>query len=256
MRTLIVEDEVLAAERLTEMLTAYDPTSIEIVDRLDSIQDTIRFFQSEKKIDLVLLDIQLADGKSFEIFNHVNIDAPIIFTTAYDQYALQAFKLHSIDYLLKPIQYEDLVRALEKFKKFSTADTHLNDAEIKALKALLSQAQHVYKQRLLIKSGNKLQYKPVDTAAYFFADGKTVYMVDKSDNRKRMLDHTLEELERMLDPKYFFRISRKFIVNFDAVTEIKGLISSKLEVKLNQPTEHDLSVSRERAHEFKAWLDR
>ncbi len=255
MRILIVEDETLAAERLTEMLAKYDSSSIEIVDQLDSIQDVVRFFKSGKIVDLVLLDIQLADGKSFEIFNHINIDVPIIFTTAYDQYALEAFKLHSIDYLLKPIQYEDLVRALEKFKKLSSG-TRLNASEIKALKALLSQSQHAYKQRLLIKSGNKLQYKPVDSAAYFFADGKTVYMVEKHENRKRMLDHTLEELESMLDPKYFFRISRKFIVNFDAITEIKGLISSKLEVKLSQSCEHDLSVSRERAHEFKAWLDR
>ena len=256
MTTLIVEDETLAAERLTEMLAEYGSSSIEVVDRLDSIQDVVRFFKSGKSVDLVLLDIQLADGKSFEIFNQINIDVPIIFTTAYDQYALEAFKLHSIDYLLKPIQYEDLVRALEKFKKLSSAGTRLDESDIKALKALLSQSQHTYKQRLLIKSGNILQYKAVDSAAYFFADGKTVYMVEKNDNRKRMLDHTLEELESMLDPKYFFRISRKFIINFDAIMEIKGLISSKLEVKLNQPCEHDLSVSRERAHEFKAWLDR
>jgi len=256
MKILIVEDEVLAAERLADMLAEYDPSTIEVVDRLDSIQDVVRFFKSGNIVDLVLLDIQLSDGKSFEIFNHINIDVPIIFTTAYDQYALEAFKLHSIDYLLKPIQYEDLVRALEKLKKLSSPVARLSESEIIALKAILSQTQPPYKQRLLIKSGNKLQYRPVESAAYFFADGKTVYMVEKNDNRKRMLDHTLEELERMLDPAYFFRISRKFIINFEAVTEIKGLISSKLEVKLSQPCEHDLSVSRERAHEFKAWLDR
>ncbi len=254
MKALIIEDEVLAAERLTALLAECD-SSIQVIGQLDSIQDVIAYFQSGKNADIVFLDIQLADGKSFEIFDKVRIEVPIIFTTAFDQYALQAFKLHSIDYLLKPIEADDLRNAIEKFKKLSVSKFSLNESEIKALKDLLSQKSQIYKQRILVKAGNKLQYKPTNSVAYFFADGKTVYMIGK-DGRKNMIDHTLEELEQMLNPEHFFRISRKFIVNFEAVTEIKGLISSRLEVKLNQPLEHELLVSRERVHEFKAWLDR
>jgi DNA-binding LytR/AlgR family response regulator len=254
MKALIIEDEVLAAERLTTLLAECD-SSIEVIGQLDSIQDVIAYFQSGKNADIVFLDIQLADGKSFEIFDKVRIEVPIIFTTAFDQYALQAFKLHSIDYLLKPIEVNDLRNAIEKFKKLSAYKISLNESEIKALKDLLSQKSHAYKQRILVKAGNKLQYKPTHSVAYFFADGKTAYMIGK-DGRKNMIDHTLEELEQMLNPENFFRISRKFIVNFEAVTEIKGLISSRLEVKLNQTFEHELLVSRERVHEFKAWLDR
>lgn len=255
MNVLIIEDEVLAAERLTALLDECDP-AIRILSRIDSIQEAVHYFQSGKTADLVFLDIQLADGKSFEIFEKIKIDVPIIFTTAYDQYALQAFKLHSIDYLLKPIQPDDLRKALDKLKKLSTSVVNLDTSEILALKDFLAQANRNYKQRLLIKSGNKLQYKPTNAAAYFFADGKVAYMVSKGDARKSIIDHTLEELERILDPNQFFRISRKFIVNFDAVVEIKGLISSKIEAKLNQPCEHELAVSRDRVHEFKAWLDR
>lgn len=255
MTALVIEDEFLAAERLTALLYECDP-SIEVQGRLDSVQEVIQYFQSGRSADLVFLDIQLADGKSFEIFEKVKIEVPIIFTTAYDQYALQAFKLHSIDYLLKPIQLEDLRKAIDKFKKMSKAVFSLDKSEILALKELLSNANQRYKQRLLIKSGNKLQYKPASTAAYFFADGKIAYMVSKGDGRKSMIDHTLEELERILNPTQFFRISRKFIVSFDSVLEIRGLISSKIEVKLNQTCEHELQVSRDRVHDFKAWLDR
>lgn len=255
MKALIIEDEVEAAERLSTLLAECDP-SIQVLETIDSVQDVVNYFAAGKRADLVFMDIQLADGKSFEIFDRVTIESPIIFTTAYDQYALQAFKLHSVDYLLKPIQTDDLLNAIKKLRKVYQPEVRLTTADIQALKELVANTGSRYKQRLLIKSGTKLQYKPTDSVCYFFADGKTTYLVSRGDGKKSIIDHTLEELEDMLNPVQFFRISRKYIVNFDCVHEVKGLISSKLEVRLSQPCEHELSVSRERAHEFKQWLDR
>ena len=255
MNALIIEDEFLAAERLKNLLAEFDP-SIHVIGQMDSVQEVVEYFQSGKSADIVFLDIQLADGKSFEIFDRVKIDVPIIFTTAYDQYALQAFKFQSVDYLLKPIQSTDLRTAIEKFRKLSKPGLNLTEAELAALRNLLFDASQGFKERLLIKSGNKLQYKPTNSVAYFFAEGKTAYLISKNDGRKSIIDHTLEELEQILNPKNFFRISRKFIVNFDSVLEIKALRNGRLEVKLYQPCDHGLLVSRERVSEFKKWLDR
>jgi DNA-binding LytR/AlgR family response regulator len=255
METIIIEDEVEAAERLASLLKDCDP-SIKVVRRIDSVQDVVAYFSAGNRADLVFMDIQLADGKSFEIFEKIHIDAPIIFTTAFDQYALQAFKLHSIDYLLKPIQSEELCSAIGKLRKVYPVGAQLTESEIRALKEIIGSASNRFKQRLLIKSGNKLQYKPTQTVAYFFADGKSTYLVGKGDGKRALIDHTLEELEDILDPSHFFRISRKYIVSFDSVHEVKGLISSKLQVRLDQQCEHELVVSRERIHELKSWLDR
>lgn len=251
MNVLIAEDEQLAAERIQQLLQKCEPQA-SVVDKLDSVEDVVSFFQSGKSADLMLLDIQLADGKSFEIFEKVKPEVPIIFTTAYNQFALDAFKLHSIDYLLKPVQENDLRQALDKYKKM-TAPRLYPGEEISILKNLLTHTR-LYKERLLIKSGNRLQFKPVADVAYFFADGKVAYMITRKENRRFMIDHTLEELENQLDPRKFFRISRKFILSIDSILEVKGLISTKLEVKLNQPCEHDLTVSRDRAQDFKNWL--
>jgi len=236
------------------MIQACDP-SIKVKDTMDSVHDVVSYFSAGKDADLVLMDIQLSDGKSFEIFDKVRIEAPIIFTTAFDQYALRAFKLHSIDYLLKPIQAKDLSLAIEKLKKVYRR-AYLTDDDVMKLKQVIAGADSKYKQRLLIRSGNKLQYKPTSAVSYFFADGKMAYLVG-NDGKKAIIDHTLEELEeRILNPRQFFRISRKYIVNFDSVHEVKSFTSSRLEVKLNHACEHDLSVSRERVHDFKTWLDR
>jgi DNA-binding LytR/AlgR family response regulator len=185
----------------------------------------------------------------------VEIKTPIIFTTAYDQYAIQAFKHLSIDYLLKPIQKQDLQRALDKFKILSKPHT-LGTDEVRMLNELLRKNSRSFRERFLIKAGNKLQFKQVSEAAYFYADGKATYLVSKKENRKYLIDHTLEDLESSLDPDQFFRISRKFIVHIESIAEVKGLISSRLEIKLNLPCDQDLSVSREKAKSFKNWLDR
>ena len=255
MKTIIIEDEILAADRLADLIRSVELEAI-ISDRFDSIQDSVEYFKSGGNADLIFMDIQLADGKSFDIFNQVDVNAPVIFTTAYDQYALEAFKTNGIDYLLKPVQKEDLERAIKKYKGLTSADGTFGEKELTALRNLLKTSSGGYKERIMIKSGNKLQYKPVDSAAYFYADGKAVYMAVRGEGTRFLIDHTLEELEQILDPKHFFRISRKFLVNFNAIAELRGLVSSKLEIKLNQPCEHELVVSRERAADLKAWLDR
>ena len=251
MNVVIVEDEALAAERLISLLQKTG-TPISIAATLDSIEETVAFFSSNNNIDLIFLDIELADGKSFEIFRRIEIDVPIIFTTAYDQYALQAFKHFSIDYLLKPIELEQLLPALNKYKRLGR---HNVNTQLQKLADWVSSDRQDYKERILVKSGNKLFYKSTEEIAYFWAESKEVYMFTLKENKKFLIDYTLEELEQQLDKKVFFRISRKAIINVSAVAEIKGLISTRLEVKLNQPSVHELTVSRDRAANFKLWLD-
>ncbi|HNV27684.1 MAG TPA: LytTR family DNA-binding domain-containing protein [Cyclobacteriaceae bacterium] len=254
MNVAIVEDEALAAERLVSMLHKTGE-SVNIQAILETVEESVSFLSNEKKPDLLFLDIELADGRSFEIFNKVNVNVPIIFITAYDQYALQAFKHFSVDYLLKPVQQEDLNTALIKWRRMANHPGEVNDQLIQ-LTDWLSKEKIKPKERLLIKSGNKLQYKPTEEVAYFLADGKEVYIYTLKENKKFLIDYSLEQLESQLDNNRFFRISRKAIVNADAIAEIKGLISTRLEVKLNQPCEHELTISRDRSAAFKAWLDR
>jgi DNA-binding LytR/AlgR family response regulator len=254
MKALIVEDEFHAVERLQLLLPECDP-DLQVTGIIDTIEEAVSYLRSEQKPDLIFLDIELADGKSFSIFEQVEVDIPVIFTTAYDHYALQAFQFFSIDYLLKPIQLESLKNALFKFGRFS-GNTKVSKDEISLVRELLKVKKPSYKERFIIKAGNKLQLRPTYDVAYFFADGKAVYLVTKTDNRKYIVDHTLEELETVLDPALFFRISRKFIVCVESLHEVKGLLSGRLEIKIKQDCEHELSVSRERANDFKAWLNR
>jgi DNA-binding LytR/AlgR family response regulator len=254
MNVLLAEDEALAAERLVKMIGDYDP-SITIAAQPDSVSEVIAFLKSGKPIDLMFLDIQLADGKSFEIFDTLLTDVPIIFTTAYDQYALKAFKLHSIDYLLKPVQKEELTASIDKFKRLKTKAA-LSSENIQSLRELIETKTAPFKQRIVVKAGNKLQFRQAEEVSYFFADGKEAYMVTQKENRKHLVGYTLEELEQLLNPDDFFRISRKFIVRAAAIAEVKGTMTTRLEIKLNHNNEHSLTVSRERVSDFKKWLDK
>ncbi|MFM9838107.1 MAG: LytR/AlgR family response regulator transcription factor [Cyclobacteriaceae bacterium] len=254
MNVLLAEDETLAAERLVKMIGEYDPT-IKIVAQPDSVSEVISILKTDKTIDLMFLDIQLADGKSFEIFDSILSDVPIIFITAYDQYALKAFKHHSIDYLLKPVQAEELHKAIDKFNRLKVKSA-LSEESIQSLKELIHKKTPEYKQRIVVKAGNKLQFRQAEEVAYFFADGKEAYMVTQKENRKHLIGYTLEELEQLLQPNDFFRISRKFIVRADAIAEVKGTMTTRLEVRLNYNTDQQLTVSRERVSDFKKWLDR
>ncbi|MFW5761924.1 MAG: LytR/AlgR family response regulator transcription factor [Cyclobacteriaceae bacterium] len=258
MKVLIVEDEALARERLHTLLKQYDQ-SIEVVNCLDSVEETVEILSKQTQIDLLFLDIQLSDGTSFEVFKKINVNHPVIFTTAYDKFALQAFKLNSIDYLLKPIDFVELTGAINKYKKIhwdKQSSLSANPDLIQQLLQRVNQPNNYHKKRFIVKFGDHIQFKQVEDVGYFFADGKTVYLVLKENNRKYIIDHTLEELEnKLLDPGKFFRINRKFILSIDAIKEVNPYFNSRLKVHLNKGSEQDLIVSRERVNEFKLWLN-
>ena len=256
MNVLIVEDEGLAAERLEGLLEQYDPGII-VLDKLDTAKDAAAFMQSQQEnLDLVFLDIQLADGTSFEIFDQIEYYKPVIFTTAYDQYSLKAFKVNSIDYLLKPVKYEELEGALDKLQTIRESGSEMPKLDYEIIKQLVGGHQR-YKRRFIVKFGNRIQYKPVDDIAFIEADGKIVYIASRSQNRKFIIDHTLEELDSyLLDPEEFFRINRKFILKIDSINDVKSYTNSRLEIKLNVPCEQTLIVSREKVRAFKEWLNR
>ncbi|HAC24349.1 MAG TPA: DNA-binding response regulator [Cytophagales bacterium] len=250
MRVLIVEDEQLAAERLGNLIRNYD-SGIEILGPLDTVEEAAETLK-RADLDIVFLDIQLADGKSFEIFDQVNYTRPVIFTTAYDQYALWAFKLNSIDYLLKPIRPEELHGALDKFKRLAPASP-APSLSPEVLRELIRSIRPAYKTRFVVKQGSKLFSKPVGEVAYFFADGKLTFLVGL-DTRPYLVDHTLEELEcTLLDPHEFFRISRKHLVRISSVNEVK-MAEGKAVVRV-LGADSPLPISRERVTEFKAWLN-
>lgn len=254
MKVLIVEDEQLAADRLEEMIRSYD-SSISVAGPLDTVQETVRYLTHHTDVDMLFLDIQLADGKSFELFEQISCETPIVFTTAYDAYSLKAFKYNSIDYLLKPIRFDDLRQALEKFKRLNAAERPAPLSK-EVLQELFASAQSRYKKRFLVRQGNKILYIPVEEIAYLFADGKIAYLVTRNNHRQYIVDHTLEELEELLlDPSHFFRISRKHIVHVEAIKEVQTQ-AQRLEVKMALPCEPPLFVSREKISEFKRWLNR
>ncbi len=252
MKILIAEDEPLASERLVRLLhlCADDFT---ILAQTDSVSETVSLLNNGNQPDLLLLDIQLADGKSFSILEQTKTEIPVIFTTAFDEYALKAFKFHSIDYLLKPIQQNELKAALEKFNKTKKSES-ATSIDIVSLKRTLDELNKKYKHRFVAKAGNKLLFIEAPEVAFFYAEGKMVYAVAKADGKKLLLDATLDEIENLLDPLLFFRISRKFIVAASTITEVKGNVSN-MEVKPSVATDLELTVSRERAAQFKLWLD-
>lgn len=249
MKVLIVEDEPFASERLRELIAQHDPR-ITVVDELDSVEEAVHFFESGRQADALFLDIQLSDGVSFEIFERTTVTCPVVFTTAYDQYALQAFGVHGIDYLLKPIDLSDLQRA------FAQVDRFLPRPEYRQLQEAYRRPLPSYKNRFLVKTGDHYQTIPVEDIAYLYADGKVTYLVAKSSRRRYLLDHTLETLESsLLNPTHFFRINRKFMVAIDGLREVHSYVNGRLKVLTHVPCEADMIVSRERVPAFKAWLD-
>lgn len=249
MKILIVEDEPLASERLRELIWQYD-AQWTVVDEIDSVADATQFLQTEPPVDLLFLDIQLSDGLSFEIFEQIKVACPVIFTTAYDQYALQAFRVHGIDYLLKPIDAKELSEALDRARRWVPAPEQI------LLQQVHRQLTHTYQTRFLVKIGDHYQTKPVADIAYLYADGKVTYLVSSTDRRRYLLDHTLEQLEtKLLNPQRFFRINRKFMISVEAITEVRSYVNGRLKVVPTIPCETDMIVSRERVADFKAWLN-
>jgi two-component system LytT family response regulator len=251
MKIIIIEDELPAYKRLHKLVLEID-SSIEILGHADSISSAVQLFQSIGNIDLALMDIELADGQSFEIFNQVKVDCPIIFTTAYDEFALKAFKVNSIDYLLKPIDPKQLKQALEKFSslKFKSSSFDLN----LLLQAMQPNITAQYKQRFLVKLGSKLISVACNDVAYFMAADKVVYLVSK-DCKKYIVDHSIEELSNLLDPKIFFHLNRQFMANLSAIESVSTYFNGKLKIHLNPQVAEEVLVSRDKASDFKLWLN-
>lgn len=255
MNVLVLEDESLAADRLCKMIKEYD-SSIMITKKLESVDDAVKYIQDENEIDLAFFDIQLTDGKSFEVFEKVDFNKPVIFTTAYDQYSIDAFKVNSIDYLLKPINAKDLKGALDKYQALSRSNSPMHGIDIEMLRQLLTKANESYKKRFLVKSGSRLHYVSVEDISYFYAEGKLVFAVLRDKNRQFIIDHTLEQLvQELLDPNLFFRINRTFILNLEEISEIKTYKNSRLLVKMISHYDQEMIVSREKVQEFKGWLN-
>ncbi len=253
MKIVIVEDEVPALNRLKKLVTAVEPEA-HIIATADSIESAVEIFSNHADIDLALMDIELADGRSFDIFKQVTVNCPVIFTTAYDEFALQAFKVNSIDYLLKPVDTELLKQAIEKFKRLRKEKGTIPD-----LSHLLMQLQQphptTYKSRFLLKVGVKWISQPVESIAYFFAADKSVYLVTKG-NQKYIMDESLDQLNALLDPKLFYHASRQFILSYSCIQSVNSYFNGKLKVEINPAVTEEVTVSREKSADFKKWLDR
>ena len=251
MKVIIIEDEKPSARRLQRML---ERLGLKAETMLHSVEESIEWFQNNDHPDLIFLDIQLSDGLSFEIFETIDIQSAVIFTTAYDEYALQAFKLNSIDYLLKPIDEADLEKAASKYKlrmpKQQQVTLDFNDIK----KLLVNPIEREYKKRFSVKVGQHLKLINIDEIECFYSENKGTYLHTK-DGRNYLLDTTLEQLEEELEPQNFFRISRKFFVNIHAIKDMVSYTNSRLQIKLHSYQEQDVIVARERVKDFKRWLE-
>lgn len=254
MQLIIIEDEIPAMNRIKKMVLEIEPNT-DIVATADSIESGVEAIQQNPKADLILMDIELADGQSFEIFNLVQVKCPVIFTTAYDEFALKAFKVNSIDYLLKPIEKTELQNAFNKYKTITQSSTIVSDINMQMQELLigLKKPNANFKNRFLVKQGQKLISIAVDEIAYFFAHDKLCYLQTKSVN-KFVIDYTLDELVGMLDPTQFFHLNRQTIASIYSIGSVHTYFNGKLKVDLKPLTSTEVIVSREKAAEFKEWL--
>ncbi len=251
-KVLIVEDETPAADRLKKLIRGLG--DIIILEVVDSIEDAVEWINTNPAPDMAFFDIQLADGKSFSIFERVNVPCPVIFTTAFDEYAIKAFKVNSIDYLLKPIDELELKQAWEKFLKLSSVRHDEDYAELsEQLKTLLRNKN--YKSRFLIKSGDQFKFVNTDKVAYFFSDAGNTFLVDQ-EGSQFLLDDKLETIENQIDPEKFHRISRKFVVSDLSISKISSYFNSRLILELSPTCSSEVVVSRERVSDFKEWLNK
>lgn len=255
MNVVIIEDEVLAADKLERLLHKYD-AKIKVIDRFDSVTDSsIWLGNPSNKVDLIFLDIHLVDGLSFEIFNRVQVQTPIIFTTAYNEYALNAFKLNSIDYLLKPVTFDNLYTSLKKLENLKESLAGAGDMRnFKDLSNALATIQKNYKTRFMVKIGEKLRSFKAEDISVFYADGRDVFILLKEGNQY-IIDYKMEELQDLLNPEQFYRISRSFIVNINSISGVLLYSNSRLKVDLSQEFDRELIVSREKVNSFKDWFN-
>ncbi len=246
MRVLIIEDEPLAQEELARLLGRNFP-EMDVVAMLGSVEEAVEWL-SELHADLVFMDIHLSDGVCFDIFDSVEVQAPIIFTTAYEQYAIQAFEVNGVGYVLKPLSESKLVDAVNRYQKRSIASEELSTLldEIKRPRA--------YKSRIAIKLGDKISFVNMDDVAYFVADDRMTYVVQKS-GKRQIVDYNIESLEMLLDPHVFFRVTRGCIASIGSIDKVSRHFNSRLKINLNPVYDKEILISRARSHEFVQWLD-
>lgn len=256
MKVLIIEDEPFAQQELIRILNGLNQ-DIQVEKCVDSVEESVAYLSTDQReLDLIFMDIQLSDGLSFEIFNQVEVKPPVIFTTAYDEYAIKAFKVNSIDYLLKPVEEEDLAQALAKFKKwkgqsadqqtFFTADQ---------LQQVLGLYKPAYKSRLVVKLGDKIKHVESSEIAYFYSEDKVTFIITTSDERY-MVNYSLEQLEGMMSPSEFYRLNRKYIAHIKSIESIDKYFNSRLKITLKPPVEDDVLISRTKVSDFLNWLER
>jgi two-component system, LytTR family, response regulator len=254
MKVLIVEDEKLSADRLAQMVRRIEP-GVEILAQIDSVKKTVEWLTARQAPDLLFLDIQLADGLSFEIFERVEVKVPIIFTTAYDEYAIKAFKVNSVDYLLKPIDEEELQAALKKFNNLNRSSGVSSGLPLDKLEILLTGLAKSYKERFIIKVGDHLKSVEVAEIDHFVSQEKATFIQNR-EGKRFIIDFTLDQAEALIDPSAFFRINRKYIVSFKSIKDIIAWSNSRLRLVLHNCDDTDVVVAREKVNAFKMWLDR
>ncbi|GAB5551259.1 MAG: LytTR family DNA-binding domain-containing protein [Saprospiraceae bacterium] len=249
---IIIEDEPWAATGLQDLINKYDP-SIEVDTCLQSIEESVVWLQNNSHPDLIFCDIQLTDGLSFEIFKKISVDCPIIFTTAYDQYALKAFELNSIDYLLKPIDLEALSRGMQKLNRLSGAKPEKTILSAQLLQQISQMVKQDYKARFVVKSGSHLLSIPTTEIIYFFSEHKICWLM-RQDGKKFSINQNMEELEKLLNPQQYFRLGRSNISSHEGIEDIISYTNSRLKVRLKFQKEM-VVISRDRVPGFKKWLD-
>lgn len=247
MKAIIIEDEAPAARKLIKLLHQCKE-EIEILDTLDSVAESIEWFERNEKPDIIFSDIQLADSLSFDIFSNHEIDLPIIFTTAYDEYAIQAFKHHSIDYLLKPIKLEDINQALEKYESMSLISQKPGFNSL--IKEIIPKS---YKDRFLVSSGKKYMSIQINEIAYFYSEDGVSFIKTNS-GEKFITNDTLETIENQISPKIFFRVNRQFLININSIESFEPYFNQKLIIKVLPKTDHQVLVSKLKAKYFKEWM--
>ena len=249
---LIIEDEPLAAAQLAALIAGIKPYA-KIMAVCDTIESAVKWIETNERPDLAFFDIHLGDGLSFDIFKQTKFNVPVIFTTAYDQYTLQAFKVNSIDYLLKPLDKTELQNALDKFEQHKME--HPSQLSLKQMDELIkSISQKNYKKRFLVKIGNHLKAINTNEIMFFYSFQKGTFL-KSVDNKDYLLDNSLEIVEQSLDPELFFRINRKYIIHIDSITDVSIYSNSRLKLKVKNTTENDFLVARERVKAFKNWLE-
>jgi two-component system, LytTR family, response regulator LytT len=258
MKILIIEDERLAMEKLVSLIGQIDPLHI-IAGRLDSIESSVAWLKTHSVPDVILLDIELADGQSFEIFNLVEVTCPVIFTTSYDEYAIKAFSVNSIDYILKPVKKESLASSFQKLSRlqsiFSQSAIAAPDFKSVFREITKQVLPKEYRQRFLVRHGQRLVSIETGNIAFFYTEDKLNFFRTR-DNSKYVVDYTMDELETFVDPKKYFRVSRQFLIAIDSIKNIHNYFNGRILLHLIPETDKEVIISRERVNDFKDWMGR